>query len=148
MSFQLKDFISKPESMLVSASLFAYSNIEDFRNGSEGMSVIETIRRRVIGELGFGALFLVSIVEALFRTTIGLLVIPFACALPCFENFLTRVSLLCLGGALFSLETAAFSAISLAYNIWAKELSVEGLYQAMLPRQVDGWNQNLIRAIR
>jgi hypothetical protein len=119
----IKSEMKDIEAMAVSASAYLTVYLTDFRNGSEDMGIAETMARRVVGELGYTALALTSLVETVFRAALCVL-LPIAC-LCCNEEINELLATVALVGALISAENALNATAALVQNIYTQEIDYD-----------------------
>jgi hypothetical protein len=119
----IKNEMKDIQAMLISASAYLTVHLTDFRNGSEDMGIAMTMARRVVGELGYAALALASLVETVFRAALCVL-LPIAC-LCCNEEISGMFASVTLFGAIISAENALNATAALVQNIYTQEIDYD-----------------------
>ena len=113
-----------PSLMLFSITTFLALQVNAFRNGAkdQDMGLIETMARRVVGELAYAAIAVAAAIETVFRLALAPLFFLPACLSSDKENQ-DFFGGLCVGSPLLTAETAFKSLSFLVQNIYQKNIS-------------------------
>jgi hypothetical protein len=142
-----KYFIKNEIAPLVSTSTWLTMHLTAFRNQSSnccGLTqetcIVESLVRRVLGELGYAALLIASVVETVFRSFLSLLIIPFLCLIPkdCqIRHFFEVLSDWSHNGTIASFENILFTAAALVTNIFVNKLKPDPILNTVFPISID-----------
>ncbi len=131
MTFSLDNLGRSEGALLFSASLNLMTRTIDLRNGSSEMNVIESIGRKIVGELCFAAVVVASLVETVFRLVLALPGSLILCINP--ERLTNDHKLVIVSatfiGAVISMVNIAVAVVALFRNIFPRPFG----YNEILP---------------
>lgn len=122
------------------------AGLTEFRNSSNDkgdeyqMTCLEVFARRVVGELGYAALLVASVIEGvvslLLNCMVVLLCLPFVCC--CFQ-FIGELATDTCKGVINDLDTSLRCLVGLVKNIWRDHMSYRDLavYEIQAPSDED-----------
>ncbi len=115
------------------------TQVTHFRNGPDPkereMGCLEITGRRILGELCYAALLVVSLVEAVIRATFALLLTPLFLCISSSEAEECKIMLTAytMVGALFALENSVNCTVALFQNIYSTAIRYDDLAPCFVP---------------
>jgi hypothetical protein len=127
----LNHMAKNPDFMLASITSHFATQVNAFRNdpsyGEDERSLLETIGRRIIGELAYAGLVVAAAVEAVVRGILTLIIFPIAIPVLCLFPSKTATDIVIFStalGAISSLETSLQSLSFLVENVYKDKIKL------------------------
>jgi hypothetical protein len=131
MTQTLNHMAKEPSFMLASITSHFATHVNAFRNDPQydesERSLLETIARRVVGELAYAGLAVAALAEAVVRGILTVIIVPLAIPVLCVcpskdaENIIISITVM---GTLSSLETSLQSLSFLVKNVYEDRIKL------------------------